>query len=166
MKSRRSWLVIAGLVLALGAYAAYYGFLYDWRGRFAPDQLSLSAQVSGPELHVTLRNCGPTNVMVFYGPGLAGPFDLGLTPAGGGPELPAARPSEATGGPCVLEQGRECSWSVPLRTLFPNAPSGNYVLSVAYDPAGAAERGAPCAAELTLGRTEAPPVEVRIPPGR
>ncbi len=171
MKSRRSWLAIVAVLLALGGCTVYYGFLHDWRGRFTPEQLTLETQVvAGRDLNVVLCNTGTVSLMVYDSPELAGPYELSVTPAAGGePIRHAPGPTASGGGSMVLRPAAPdniCSRSVPLARLFPGAAPGRYTLRVAYDPAAAAARNEPCAADLTLGRAEATPLEITLPAGK
>lgn len=171
VKSRRSWLAIVAVLLALGGCTVYYGFVHDWRGRFTPGQLALEAQVvAGRELNVVLRNTGTVSLMVYDSPELAGPYELSITPtAGGEPVRHTPGPAAPSGGSMVLRSAAPdnvCSRSVPLARIFPRAAPGRYTLRVAYDPAAAAARNDPCAADLTLGRVEAVPLEIALPADR
>jgi hypothetical protein len=168
VKNRLSWLVVLTLVLGSGALVAYYGWLHDWRGRFTPEQLSLEVQASGAKIDVVLRNNSPSKMIVFEADLLASPFEVSLTPkAGGAPIKPApGAAGERSGHSIVLDPGKPQPWRVDLGELFPRLPPGGYTLRVAYDPAAAAARGEVCAEDLTLGRVEAQPVEVRIPASR
>jgi len=165
MKNRRSWLVMAGVALALGGCTAYYALLHDWRGTFAADQLSLEAQVADNALTLVLANAGPSDLMIWDSPSLASPFEISLQ-AADGRTVRSAPGDQRLDRPRVLRRDARYSWRVPLRSLFPDAAPGDYTLRAAYDPAGAAERGERCAAELTLGRVAAEPVEIRLSAGR
>jgi hypothetical protein len=167
VKSRHSRLVLAGLVLVLGGYTTYYAFLYDWRGSFQPDQLTLVAQVQGRALTLTMHNVGDRDVMAWEGPVPGGPFELSLQAQGETNRRTAAVVRTAAAGKSLpLKRGAQCSWRADLAELFPDAPPGRYTLRIAYDPAAAAGRRDPCAAELTLGRVEAEPVEVTLAAGK
>ena len=164
MKNRLSWLVISVILVVLGGYAAYLAFFRDWRGNFTPDQLSMEVAAAGPDLDVTLRNRSGARLIIYESPILGPPYVVSLTPEGGGAPLKPAAPSgEAAGYSRTLDPGKERSWRVPLTALYPGLGPGGYSLSVAYDPAAAAERGEKCAEDLTLGRVEAQPVQVKVP---
>jgi len=164
LKNRVSWLVGLGLLVLLGGYCAYLFLLHDWRGRFEPEQLVLEVEPRGAGLNVTLRNNCPGAVVVCESPVLAPPFELSLAPVagGGGLRRKAAAVGESAGQEHRLDPRQDCSWWVSIQQIYPNLPPGDYRLSVAYDPAAAAERKDPIAAELTLGRTEAPPVLIKV----
>lgn len=163
MGRRAFWLAVPVALVLLCAYAAYIMFYRDWRGSFAPNELKMTAGVSGvpATLTVTLTNRSNRAFMVCGSPDLAPPFELELTPSAGGralrPELPQGTPA---GGPKILNPGDSASWSAPLARLFPLAGPGGYTLRATYDPEAAARRNEPCAAELTLGLVEAPPIPV------
>ena len=164
MKNRLSWAAILAVIVVLGGYAAYLAFLRDWRSSFTPEQLDLEVTSAGPDLEVTLRNRSGAPIIICESPLLASPYVVSLAPEGGGAPLkPARAPSgQPAGYSLILDAGKERSWRVPWGSLYPGLGPGGYWLSVAYDPAGAAERGEKCAQELTLGRVEARPVLVRI----
>jgi hypothetical protein len=165
VKSRRSWLVLIGVILALGGCTAYYAFLHDWRGSFTAEQLALEARVADRDLTLVMSNTGPNDLMIWDSPSLGGPFEITIEAAGGRPvrSVPGDQRSDRSR---VLRRNAQYVWKVSLRSLFPDAAPGRYTLRAAYDPAAAAERGERCAAELTLGRVEVGPVEVTLPAGR
>lgn len=179
MKRISSWAALAATAAALGALALYVGLAHDYRGRFEPGALQLGVSAfdggeAGTVLSVCLRNAGDRKMVVFRSPGLAAPYEVRLVPAAGGAPL-ALRSlppgGERFGSAAMLAPGEELSWNVPLRDLlWQPPPPGEYVLTVAYNPADAAFRRDPRARDLTLGRTEAPPLKIRIrapaPPGR
>ena len=166
MRNRRSWLVITGVLLALGGCTAYYALFHDWRGGFTAGQLSLEARAGDDGLTLALLNTGSTDLMVWEGPGAGGPFDLWLQAPDGTVIRPAADARREAGRALPLKKGAQRLWRPALRALFPDAAPGRYTLRAAYDPAGAAKRGESCAAELTLGRTEAEPLEITLRAGR